>query len=101
MDNLKVYLQYPWKSADSTYYKNILDYPPKGIVFLNNHGRTTLKREVIGSSKKFESTRKLKNFLRKILNIVSLPNLVYTPRKSPQIIHCIFSIFIFLLHRHI
>jgi glycosyltransferase involved in cell wall biosynthesis len=88
MQETKVFLQYPWKSADSTYYKNILDCPPKGIVFLNNYGRTALKREVIGSSKKFESTRKFKNFLRKILNIVSLPNLVYTFRKRPDVIHC-------------
>jgi glycosyltransferase involved in cell wall biosynthesis len=88
MSKLNVYLQYPWKSADSTYYKNILDCPPKGIIFLNNYGRTALKREVIGSSKKFESIRRVKNFLRRILGIIKIPNLTYTLDKNCDVIHC-------------
>ncbi len=86
MKKVSVYIQYPWKSADSTYYKNILDYPPKDITYHNLS--QNLKREVIGSSKQFESTRRMKNFVRKILAFIKMPNITYTLEKDAKIIHC-------------
>ncbi|MFH1521524.1 MAG: glycosyltransferase family 4 protein [archaeon] len=86
--NIKIHLQYPWKFPDSSYYKNILDNPPKNIIYTNYKKSSPKKMEVIGSSKTFEQMRKFKNLLRSILNILSLPNLTYTFNKSCDIIHC-------------
>ncbi|MEM4719400.1 MAG: glycosyltransferase family 4 protein [Candidatus Pacearchaeota archaeon] len=85
MENIKVYLQYPWKFSDSSYYKNILEFPPQKVTFVN------FKRgfvKVIGSSKKFEFYRVFKNIIRKILSIVSIPNITYTFNKDCDLIHC-------------
>ena len=84
----KIHLQYPWKSADSSYYKNIIDSPPKNIIYTNYEKSSSKKMQIIGSSKKFEQTRRLKNLLRKILNFLCLPNLTYTLNKNCDIIHC-------------
>src|SRR3989339_11795 len=46
------------------------------------------KIQIIGSSKKFEAMRRFKNFLRKILNILRLPNLTYTFNPNCDLIHC-------------
>ena len=84
---IKVHLQYPWKSPDSSYYKNILDYPPENITYVN-YQKSSKQMSIIGSSKKFESMRKLKNILRKILGFLSLPNLIYTRGRNYDLIHC-------------
>jgi glycosyltransferase involved in cell wall biosynthesis len=89
MDKIKVFLQYPWKSPDSSYYKNIIDFPPENIEFVNNTGDNQNKKfEVIGSSKEFENKRRLKNFLRNVLKFFKIPNLVYTPKGDYNLIHC-------------
>lgn len=88
MNQIKVYMQYPWKSADSTYYKNIIQYPPKNIIFVGKIANSQNKSQIIGSSKKFESVRRIKNFLRRILGIIKMPNLTYTLDKDCDIIHC-------------
>lgn len=87
-ENIKIHLQYPWKFPDSSYYKNILDNPPKNIIYTNYKKNSSKKMKVVDSSKKFEQIRKLKNALRKILNILSLPNLTYTLNKNCDVIHC-------------
>jgi glycosyltransferase involved in cell wall biosynthesis len=46
------------------------------------------KMEIIGSSKKFESMRKFKNFLRKILNLVRMPNIIFSLNGDCDLIHC-------------
>jgi len=88
MKKISVHLQYPWKSPDSSYYKNIIDFPPEGVEFVNYKKEKIKKVEVIGSGKNFERTRKLKNFLRQILNIVKMPNLTFTLDKNVEIVHC-------------
>ena len=88
MKNIKIHFQYPWKSPDSTYYKNIIESPPKNIIYTNYKKSSLKKMKVIDSSKKFEATRKFKNFLRGILKIINLPNLTYTFNKKSDIIHC-------------
>jgi len=92
MKKIKVLLQYPWKFPDSSYYKNILDYPPKKIEFINYKKSSGKKFEVIGSSKKFEQMRKFKNSLRKILNFLRLPNLTYSFKTNYDLIHCAHSL---------
>lgn len=87
MKKIQVYLQYPWMFPDSSYYKNILDYPPIGVNYVN-YKKNSKKYEVIGSGKKFESMRVLKNKLRKILRILHFPNLTMTHSKNFDLIHC-------------
>lgn len=87
MKNIKVCLKYPWKSPDSSYYKNILDFPPKNVSYIN-YTKKTHKMVVIGSGKKFESMRVLKNRIRKILRFFHIPNLVFTNGKNYDLIHC-------------
>lgn len=84
---IKVHLQYPWRFPDSSYYKNMLEFSPKGIEYVN-YKKKLNKMEIIGSSKKFERMRKFKNLLRTILNILSLPNLTYSFNKDCDMIHC-------------
>lgn len=87
-NKIRVHLQYPWKFPDSSYYKNILDFPPENIDFINYKKSSKEKMEIIGSSKKFEKMRKFKNLIRKIIQIVRLPNLTFTLRRDFDIIHC-------------
>jgi len=88
MDKIEILLRYPWKFPDSSYYKNILDSPPEGIDFINYKKAEGKKIEIIGSSRKFERMRKFKNLLRKILNILRLPNLTYSFKANYDLIHC-------------
>ncbi|MEM4330482.1 MAG: glycosyltransferase family 4 protein [Candidatus Pacearchaeota archaeon] len=85
MDKIKVYLQYPWKFSDSSYYKNILEFPPNKVVYINYKKNLV---NIIGSSKKFEFYRVLKNLIRQILNLIKIPNLTYTFNKDCDLIHC-------------
>jgi glycosyltransferase involved in cell wall biosynthesis len=32
---LKVYIQYPWKTSDSQYYKSLIEQPPEGIKYIS------------------------------------------------------------------
>ena len=88
MKKIKVHLQYPWKSPDSSYYKNIIDFPPEDVEYTNFSDDSAKKTEVISSGEKFERTRKFKNFLRKILGVVKIPNLTFTLDKNVDLIHC-------------
>jgi len=36
MNQIKVHLQYLWKFADSSYYKNIIDFLPEWVEFVNH-----------------------------------------------------------------
>ncbi|MDP2947310.1 MAG: glycosyltransferase family 4 protein [Nanoarchaeota archaeon] len=86
LNKIRVYFQYPWKFPDSSYYKNILDFPPENAEYINY--KKSMGMEVIGSSKKFEAMRVLKNFIRKFLKLVRVPNLVFTTRGDFDLIHC-------------
>ncbi|MCH8945300.1 MAG: glycosyltransferase family 4 protein [Nanoarchaeota archaeon] len=88
MKKIKIYLQYPWKFPDSTYYKNLIKFPPKKIIYINYEGSFMKKIKVIGSSEKFEAMRRLKNILRKILSLIKIPNLTFTFNKEIDLIHC-------------
>ncbi len=84
---MKVYLQFPWKVSDSTYYTNIINYPPKGIVY--NVKRK--KSGIITSKKKFKINNKIKELIRVSLNKINLPipNAHKTNYKGHyDLIHC-------------
>ncbi len=87
MKEIKVHLQYPWKFPDSSYYKNILDFPPKNISYVN-YKKNSKKMEIIGSGRKFESMRVFKNRIRKLLRLIHLPNLTFTTSRNFDLIHC-------------
>lgn len=84
---INVLLQYPWKFPDSSYYKNILDFPPADVGFVN-YQKQNKKMQIIGSSKEFERMRKFKNKIRKLLRIIKMPNLTYSKSKDYDLIHC-------------
>lgn len=79
---MKVYLQYPWKLPDSPYYKNLISNPQ--IEYFN----ASNQQGVITSSIGFWFSRTLKDFLRKILNIIKMPNITKTPKGDYDLIHC-------------
>jgi glycosyltransferase involved in cell wall biosynthesis len=87
MKKISIYLQYPWKFPDSSYYKNILDFPPENIDYLNYKNKSK-KMDVIGSGEKFESMRVFKNRIRKILRFFHIPNIIYTSKIDLDLIHC-------------
>ena len=82
---MKVYLQYPWKFPDSMYYRYLLNYPPRGINFVN------VKKErfgIITSSLKFKVLNKVKNIFRGGLELIKIPNLTYSFIDKVDLIHC-------------
>jgi glycosyltransferase involved in cell wall biosynthesis len=86
---INVFLQYPWKFPDSSYYKNILDIPPKDVNFVNYDPSTKSKFVGISSSRKFEYMRRVKNIIRNILNVLSIPNITIKLNSSDiDLIHC-------------
>jgi len=80
---IKIWLQYPWKFADSSYYRNLINYPLKGVEYLNKKMFKT-----INSKWGFSLNRFAKDQVRKIMKFVSVPNLTYTKNKECDLIHC-------------
>lgn len=82
---MKVYLKYPWRVPDSSYYKSIVSHPPPGIDFIN-----VKKEDFVGinASKQFKGMFVLKKEIRKILTAVKIPNLVKVKENGFDIIHC-------------
>ncbi len=54
MKEINVYIKYPWKVYDSSYYKSLVDYPPENIKYLNNLSQ----KGVIVNGKKFNLINK-------------------------------------------
>jgi len=85
MKKIKVYLQRPWKFADSSYYKYLVKYPPKEIEFLNVRG----DEGAIESGKKMRFLQKIKQTIKKFLSPFSIPNVHLTRYKGEyDLIHC-------------
>jgi hypothetical protein len=82
MKQIKVYLQYPWKFTDSSYYRNLINNPPKNAVYMNK------KLRIINSRTGFQLNRFLKDRVKKILGFVKIPNIIYTKNKKCDLIHC-------------
>lgn len=81
---INVYLKYPWAFPDSSYYKNMVNYPPEGINYINSN-----QYGVISSKKSFSFSNGLKKTIRNTLNFtgISIPNVHYSNPKNADIIH--------------
>ncbi len=86
MNEIKVYLQYPWTFPDSPYYKYLMESPTKGIRYKN-----VSNQKGVSTNKRFIWTmRWLKVYLRKIVNFIypSMPNSHLSPKGNYDLIHC-------------
>ncbi|MCH7850061.1 MAG: glycosyltransferase family 4 protein [Nanoarchaeota archaeon] len=87
MKNIKVYLQRPWKFADSPYYQYLLGNPPKGITYIGQNQ----KKGTYSNRWKFIFLRETKFLIRRIFRIVPIPfpNAHLTKSKEKyDLIHC-------------
>ena len=86
-EKLKVFLQYPWKISDSQYYKNILDYPPKGVEYLSEKTRVGM----ITNKKKLAFLNSFKAHARSFVKKfrLNIPNMKKTRNDIDyDLIHC-------------
>ncbi|BBL45440.1 trehalose synthase [Nanobdella aerobiophila] len=81
----KVIIEFPWNFIDSQYYKNLINYPPQGFIYLNKINRELL----ITNPKKFSSYVKLKEVGRRILQKtnISIPIIKFN-KYNTDIVHC-------------
>lgn len=87
MKDIKVFLQSPWKFADSSYYKYLVDYPASNVSYVNKKK----KFGVLGSAKGFMFANYAKKFVRDFTNKLNLPipNVHKTKTdKEYDLIHC-------------
>jgi glycosyltransferase involved in cell wall biosynthesis len=83
---LDVYIQRPWKSNDSLYYKFLKENPPNGVKYLNLETSTIIQNR---SAMKinYYVKRSIKKIIRKIYP--SMPNAHRTPNiDGCDLIHC-------------
>lgn len=87
MKKLKVYIKYPWVVSDSQYYKNIINYPPRDIEFVNSENRVG----IITNKKTFFISNFLKKGIRFFTGLFDLPiaNAHFVKsEKEFDLIHC-------------
>jgi glycosyltransferase involved in cell wall biosynthesis len=88
MKKMKVYIQYPWKFSDSSFYKYLRKNPPKNIVYIQNKNKD---KKNLGEKRKFIINNIVKKIIRKIIGsfFPSMPNAHLTKKKKGyDIIHC-------------
>jgi len=83
---LKVFIQNPWKSSDSPYYKSLKESPPKGVAYSNINSSNLIQKK---------RSMKINDFLKRIIKKIirklypSMPNAHYTKNsKQYNLIHC-------------
>ena len=76
---------FPWKFIDSPYYKSLVNYPPENVEFINVK-KNFIK--VIDNPNVFTYTNKVKSFVRKVAEVVKVPNLTFTLDHNADLIHC-------------
>ena len=84
---IKIYIQYPWKTSDSQYYRSLLDNPPRRIEYLSDNKKIGM----ITNKTKFQIQHFLKNSMRNFLRFtgISLANIKKTEIKEEyDLIHC-------------
>ncbi len=86
MKKFKVYLQAPLSTSDSLYYKNLLKYPPKNVIYETN----ILSSGIITNKRKFFFNSFFKNTARWILEQINYPilSLHKTAENKSNIVHC-------------
>ncbi|MBS3073811.1 glycosyltransferase [Candidatus Pacearchaeota archaeon] len=85
---IKIYLQYPWKFADSSYYKNLIYFPANNINYINVKKENF---ELAKSRTKFLLSKNLKTAIRKLTGFLDLPIMNVHLTKSKEkydLIHC-------------
>jgi len=80
----KIELHFPLKVSDSSYYKNLIDYPPEGFEYVS-----TAKSGLIGNTFKRGTFRFVKSAIRRIFSSfsVSVPLYAKQTKFSPEFIH--------------
>jgi len=86
MEQVKVYLQYPWKFPDSPYYKALISDPPENVVYEN----TENQKGVITNSRFFWVSNFLKRNIRRFMTAfkLTIPNAHSSPKGDYDLIHC-------------
>lgn len=87
MNNINVYLQYPWKVADSIFYKYLVENPPEGVRYLNVKN----PRGIINDRKKVIVSNSAKKIVRSFVDLLRLPilNSHFTKTNDEfDLIHC-------------
>ena len=82
---MKVKIKFPWRFIDSSYYRSLINYPPKDVKFLGVE-RSYVK--VIDSPKLFTFQKRVKTFLRKTAELIKIPNITFTTTFNFDLIHC-------------
>ena len=70
MKKIRVYIQYPWKTSDSPYYKALVENPPKNVEYLKSEHKLNL---II--SPKFGLFTAVKKLVRHLFAIRRMPNI--------------------------
>ena len=86
-NKLKVYIQYPWVSSDSQYYRSLIDNPPAGIEYTGKPKKVGM----ISNNRKFFLSNILKRQIRKWTHLagVIIPNAHLTKNSEKyDLIHC-------------
>ena len=84
---IKIYLQYPWKYADSPYYKYLLKDVDPNLKYIRAKG---IEKGATHNKTKLKILYTIKKYLRRILNRFKLavPNAHLSPRGDYNLIHC-------------
>ena len=85
---MKIYIKFPWRFIDSSYYNSLINYPPKGIEFIGIDKKTAA---VTTSKGKFTLLNDLKKFIRRSLEKTStgIPNIhIPSTKLDYDLIHC-------------
>ncbi len=86
MRMLNVYIQRPWKSNDSLYYKFLKESPPSGVKYINLENSN-----IIHNKNAMKINYYVKRFIKKIIRKIypNMPNAHYTPGSDRyDLIHC-------------
>lgn len=85
MDKIRIYLQYPWRFPDSPYYKYLVNYPSRGVEYLNikNQRGAITKKRIFSLSTYLKRTRHYANKLR-----LPFPNAHKTKERNLDLVHC-------------
>lgn len=88
MKQIKVYLQYPWRFSEDHCYKSLVQYPPRGVEYINFKKKDY---KISISGKKIRFLNRFKVNARKILNYSKVPIINAALTKSKEdfdLIHC-------------
>lgn len=85
MKPVKIYLQFPWRFSNCSYYKFLLKKLPKTIKYINN-----TKSDAYGKSRNYAIIHYLREYIKKIVRFVCpwMPNIRYTKAGNYNLIHC-------------